>query len=144
MCHPNLHALGQRVRDGGENFIDCVGDFERISGRLLYDANGDGGLAIEANDPAFIQRSQFRLPHVAQTHEITVGVLDDEIVELLWRTQVGLRQNGELPLLTLDASRGHFHILAAQRVLDVLRRKLIGGETLRIEPNAHGVGAIAE
>ena len=76
--------------------------------------------------------------------EIAVGLLDDHVVELLRRAQVGLGEHGELALLALDAARRHLDVLAPERVLDVLRRQLVGGEALRIEPDAHRIFALAE
>ena len=103
----------------------------------------NGRLAIEADDLTLIERADLGLAHVAQAHEIAIGVLDDEIVELFRRTEIRLGQHRELTLLALDAARRHLDVLAAQRVLDILRRQLVGGEPLRIEPNAHRIGPVA-
>ena len=58
--------------------------------------------------------------------------------------QIGLGQHGELALRALDAAGRHLDVLAAERVLDVLRRQVVGGEPLGIEPDAHGISPLAE
>ena len=101
---PDLHAVGQRRRDGRQHLLDFLGDFERIGGRLLDYADRDRGLAVEADDAPLIECAQLCVAHVCEAHEITIGFLDDEIVELLGRAEVGLGKHGELALLALDAA----------------------------------------
>ena len=141
--HANLHAVRQPLDDARQDLVDRLGDLERVRRRLLDDADGDGGLAVEADHATLVERSEFGHADVAQAHEIAVGVLDDEVVELLGRAEVRLGQHGELALEALDAARWHLNILAPQRVLDVLRRELVGGQPFGIEPDAHGIGAVA-
>jgi hypothetical protein len=84
------------------------------------------------------------MAHIGEAHEIAIGFLDDEIVELLRRAEVGLGEHSELALLALDAARRHLDVLPPQRRLDVLQRELKGGEPLGIEPDAHGILPVAE
>ena len=44
------------------------------------------------------------MAHVCEAHEITIGLFDDEIVELLGRAKVGFGKHGELALLAFDAA----------------------------------------
>ena len=127
-----------------QNRLHLLRHFERVGGRLLDDAERDGGFAVEAHDAALVEGAELGMADVGEPHEIAVGVLDDEIVELRGRAQIGLGEHGELALQALDAARRHLDILAAERRLDVLRRQLIGGEALGIEPDAHGIFALAE
>ena len=144
MGDPNLHAVGQRRGDFRQDLVDFLRYLQRVGGRLLDDTERDGRFAVEADDAPLIQGAQLGVAHVGQAHEIAVGFLDDEIVELGGRAQIRLRQHGELALLALDAARRHLDILTPERRLDVLRRQLIGGEPLGIEPDAHGIFALAE
>ncbi len=121
--HANLHAVGQRGGDFRQHRVDFLRHFERVGGRLLDDAERDGRFAVEADDAPLIERAQLGVAHIGQAHEIAVGLLDDEIVELGGRAQIRLRQHGELALLALDAARRHLDILAPERRLDVLRRQ---------------------
>ena len=140
----HLHAVGQRGGDARQHLVDGVRHFERIGRRLLDHAEGDGRLAVEADDTALIQGAKLGVADVGEPHEVAVGLLDDEIVELLRRAQIGLGEHGEFALQAFDPARGYLDILAAERELDVLRRQLVGGQSLRIEPDAHRVFAVAE
>ncbi len=141
---PHLHAVGQRGGDARQHLLDFLRHVERIGGGLLDHAKRDGRLAVEADDAALIQRAELGMADIGEPHEIAVGLLDDEIVELLGRLEVRLGQHGELALQAFDAARRHLDILAPERRLDVLRRQLVGGEPFGIEPDAHGIFAIAE
>ena len=128
----------------GRSFCTPCRHFQRVGGRLLDDAERDGRLAVEPHDQALVERPELGAADIGKAHEIAVGLLDDQVVELLRRAQIGLRQHGELALLAFDAAGRNLDILAAQRRLDVLRRKVEGGEPLRIEPDAHGILPLAE
>ena len=97
---------------------------QRIGGRLLDDAERDGRFAVEADDEPLIERAQLGMADVGKPHEIAVGFLDDQVVELRGRAQIGLGEDGELALLALDAAGRDLDILAPERRLDVLRRQL--------------------
>ena len=140
----DFHALRQRLPDARQDLLHLLRHVERIGRRLLDDAERDGGLAVEADHAALVERPQLGMADIVKPHEIAVGVLDDQVIELLRRAQVGLGQNGELALLALDAAGRHLDVLAPERGLDVLGRQLVGGEPLRIEPDAHGICAFAE
>ena len=102
------------------------------------------GLPLNLDDQALVERPELGAADIGKPHEIAVGLLDDQVVELLRRAQIGLRQHGEFALQAFDAAGRHLDILAAQRRLDVLRGKVEGGEPLRIEPDAHGILPLAE
>jgi hypothetical protein len=81
---------------------------------------------------------------VAQPHEVTLVLAQDHVVELLCRPQVGLRYDGELAVGAFDAARRDLDVLAAQGALDLLHRQPVGSEPGLVEPDAHGVAALAE
>ena len=140
----DFHPLRQRLPDARQDLLHLLRHVEGIGRRLLDDAQRDGGLAVEADHAPLIERAELGMTDIFKPHEIAVGLLDDQVIELIRRAQVGLGENGELALLALDAAGRHLDILAPERGLDVLRRQLVGGEALRIEPNAHGIFAFAE
>src|SRR6188474_2959532 len=78
--------------------------FKRIGGCLLDHADRDRRLAVEANDAPLIEGAELGVAHVCEAHEITIGLFDDEIVELLGRAKVGFGKHGELALLAFDAA----------------------------------------
>ena len=102
--HANLHAVGQRGGNFRQNLVDFLRYLQRVGGGLLDDTERDGRFAVEADDAPLIERPQLGVAHVGQAHEIAVGFLDHEIVELGGRAQIRLRQHGELALLALDAA----------------------------------------
>ena len=138
------HAFGQGCQNARHGLRHLVRDLERIGGRLLHHTERNRRLAVEADDAALIQGPKLSMAHIGKSNEIALCVLEDEIVELLRRLEVGLRQHGEFALDAFDAARRHVDILTLKRVLDVLRRQAVGGEPLRIEPDAHGIFALAE
>ena len=105
----------------GRILLHLLRHVERIGRRLLDDAERDGGLAVEADHAPLVERPELGMTDIFKPHEIAVGLLDDQVVELLRRAQVGLGENGELALLALDAAGRHLDVLAPERGLDVLR-----------------------
>ena len=138
------HAFRQRGEDAGHRRLHLVGDVERVGGRLLHHAERDRRLAVEADDAALVQRAKLGMADIREAYEVALHVLEDEIVELLRRLEIGLGEHGEFALHALDAAGGHIDVLPAKRVLDVLRGEVVGGEALGIEPDAHRIFALAE
>ncbi len=58
--------------------------------------------------------------------------------------EVGLGDDGEFARRRLDAARGDFGVLAADRVLDVLHRQLVAGEPRAVEVDPHRDLPLAE
>src|SRR4029079_1492109 len=106
-----------------QDLLHLLRHVEGIGRRLLDDAQGDGRFAVEADNAPLIERAQLGMTDVFKPYEIAVGLLDDQLVELIRRAQVGLGENGELALLALDAAGRHLYVLAPERGLDVLRRQ---------------------
>ena len=140
----DLHSLGQIGGDGGQLLTHPFGDVQRVGDRLLDDADRHGRLAVEADRDPLVQRTALDPPHIPQSHRIARHLLDDDGAELVRQPQVGLGQNRELGVPALDAPGRHLDVLRPQRVLDVLRRQIVGGEPRCIEPDAHGIAALAE
>ena len=136
--------MRQICPDLGQELLYPFRHFQRVGGGLLDDAERDGSLAVEPHDQALVERPELGAADIGKAHEIAVGLLDDQVVELFRSAQIGLRQHGELALLAFDAAGWNLDILAAQCRLDVLRRKVEGSEPFRIEPDAHGILPLAE
>ena len=81
---------------------------------------------------------------VADAHRVAADVGDDDVAELLGRARVGLGDDGEFARRRLDAPRRNLGVLPADRVLDVLHRQLVGGQTRAVEVDAHRDCALAE
>ena len=89
-------------------------------------------------------RTNFDARDVAEAHEITAGVFQDDLRELRRRLQIGFRQHREFAVAALDAAGRHLDVLFGQRVFDVGRRQDVRGETRAIEPDAHRIAAFAD
>src|ERR1044071_2453967 len=88
----------------GSTFWISWATSSEIGGCLLDHADRDRRLAVEANDAPLIEGAELGVAHVCEAHEITIGLFDDEIVELLGRAKVGFGKHGELALLAFDAA----------------------------------------
>src|SRR5208283_5738633 len=124
---------------------------ERIGGGQLSYANADAVVAVEAKAIAVILCAQFRVADIDEPNQRAVAArLEDDVVELLRIGQSpdgphadlkhlvvsgGLRSN--LPGSDLD-------VLLRKGGDDVRRCQTSGSQPRRIEPQAHGVLALAE
>ncbi len=137
------HPLWQILDDLGQGGPHAAGDVQRVGGGLLDDADRDRRFAGEPGGVALRQGAQLDARNVAQLDREVVGVLDDDLLELLRRRQPGLRENGELAIVALDAARRDLDVLGADRRLDLLNRDVVGRHAGPIEPDAHGVAPLA-
>jgi hypothetical protein len=64
--------------------------------------------------------------------------------ELRGPDQVGLRGHAELALLRFDAAGRHLQVAAADGVFHVLRGEAVAGQLVGVQPDPHGVLALAE
>jgi hypothetical protein len=78
---------------------------------------------------------------VGDPHRVAVQLGDDDGRELLGLVEVAARPHGELAAVPLDAARRDLGVARPQRTLDVADGEAVGGETLRVDPHAHGVAA---
>ncbi len=144
MRHLDLHPVGQRLDHARQHFAHRLRHVQRVGRRLLDDAQRDRGLAVKAHHAALIQRAKLGAANIGKAHKVAVRLLDNEVVELRRRAQIGFRQDGELAHPRLDPPGWHFHVLAAQRGLDILRRQFVGRHAQRVEPEPHGIFAFPE
>src|SRR3546814_7192323 len=66
-----VHARRQVADQLGHDLAHRVGDVERIGGRLLHDAEHDGGIAVEAGDSPLVLRPDLDPRDVAQDRKST-------------------------------------------------------------------------
>ena len=92
-----------------------------------------------------------RHARVLDSNERTVSPrLDDDVLEFADFAQPSGGADAQLVELVggggfrADAARGHLHVLLAQRAGDVTSAEAAAGQTVRVEPKAHGEPALAE
>ncbi len=90
-----------------------------------------------AGDKTCVVGAELDARNVAEPHQELFGLLDDDRFEFRRTVEVGLGEDREFALGALDATRGHFDVLAPERVLDVGRRQLEACQSLGVEPDAH-------
>src|SRR3546814_16003695 len=90
-----VHARRQVADQLGHDLAHRVGDVERIGGRLLHDAEHDGGIAVEAGDSPLVLRPDLDPRDVAHAPGEAVGVLHADGAELPRGHQPGARPHGE-------------------------------------------------
>ncbi len=95
--------------------------------------------------------AQFNPTHVAHPYQAAVGRrAQDEILEVFWRRQPSGGVDAHLVGLPAvgrgmaDRAGGDLDVLLGQGVDDVLGVQIVVGETLRVDPQAHRVLALAE
>ena len=117
----------------------------------LEDAHADGSLAVEIGVGGVVLRAIFDARHVLHAHEPPVARrAHDHLPELARILEAPLRRHHELEgvvgrrrLLAEGAAR-HLDVLLADRGDDVAGRHAVGGELVRIEPDAEGILPLAE
>ena len=139
-----LHALRQGFDDGRKDFLDFARNREGVRGRLLDDAKRDGVFTVESHHAALVHGRHFRAADVFQAHEARAVAAQDEVFKLLHAAKVGFGEHREFALLAFDAARRNFDVLAAQRRFDLGGRQFRGGHAQRVEPQAHGLAALAQ
>ena len=123
----------------GRTTPQCDRYVERVGDRLLDDTERYRVTPVEARPKPRIVRAEFDASHVAEPDEEFVGLLDDDVRELLRLAQVGLGKHRKLAVVAFDASGGHLDILRAQRRFDVERRQFVTREAVGMQPDAHRV-----
>jgi hypothetical protein len=129
--------------DPGHDLAHACGDVQRVGRGVADDAGGHCRQAVQAHDGALARGGLLDARHILQPHREAVDHLQRDLLELALGVQVGARGDVELALAALDAAGGHFQVLAAQRIFHVLGGEAVGGELVRIEPDAHGELAVA-
>ncbi len=140
-------SLGKPCQLGANGLIDI----ESIGGGQLADPDADTVVAVEAKLAAVVLGAQLGMANVSQTDEgsVTTG-LQNDVVEL--RDFGEPTQGAHADLIHLGGrgglgsylARGNLHILLLQSRDNIAGRKSACCQPGRIEPQAHGIFALAE
>ncbi len=147
LLHARREALFQRV----QGLVDAGGDFHRIGAGGEVDADGDGGLAVEAAFGVLGGRAEFDARDIAdaQDRAVRVGAHDD-VGEFLGRgapaagLQVHLDGVAVDRRLGADAPDGALDVLRLQGGDDVGRGQAEIDQAGGLEPDAHRIVECAE
>ena len=136
--------VGRQVSlQGGQHRAHTGRQLQRVGRGLADHAHRNGIAAIEAHAAAVAGGAFFHACDIAHAHGKAVHGADHDVGELRRAGQFGLRSHAELALLRFDAARGQFQVVAANGVFHVLRGETVAGHALRVQPDAHGVAALA-
>ncbi len=99
-----------------------------------------------------MQRAEFHARDVAQPHDRAAGGIGahDDVGEFLrvgqpaGRVDLHLERRARGRRRLPDLAGRDLHVLLVDRVLDVERGQAEVGELVRVEPDAHGIAALAE
>ena len=126
------------------------GHVEGVRSRQLIDRKRDGWLLVERAGLIVGLGAHFDVRDILEMDESAAVVAEDNVGELIGVSQSAERGDDVLRDLSLGSRRltdlpgGDLHVLGLHRVDHVLGVQVIGGELLRIEPEAHAVVALAE
>ncbi len=128
----------------GKGVAHALGQIQGVGRRLADHANGHGGTAVEPDGRALVGGAFLHTRHITHLDRKAVDALDDDFTELRRAHQVRLGSDTEFALLRFDAPRRQLEVAAADGVLDILRGELEGRQLVGVQPDAHGVFALAE
>ncbi len=123
---------------------------ERIGVAELLYADTNRVDSIELQLAAVGLSAKFGMAHIFELHDAVRRVLDDDSVEFVRRTQSSRCAHGDLEILfpvrrrLSELTRCDDDVLLPQRIDHIGGRENAGGQARRIEPDAHGVFALAE
>ncbi len=124
--------------------VQPVGHFDLVAAGQRPDTQIDCLFFVELGDEVGFLGAQLDARHVRQPHDGAVTLGDDEILELLGRAQIGVRQQVDLHQVALGLTHRREVVVALQRRVHVARRQVQGGEAIRIDPDAHRDGPAAQ
>ncbi len=138
------------LRQLRHRFLDPLRRIDGVGPGQLEHAEADGGRLVEIGVHAIVERGQLDPRHILQAHDGVVGLLDDDLAELvgLDQTTERLHRNlegaGRRRRRLVEHAGRHLHVLALQRADDIARRQVERLQPIRIEPDAHRIIAAAE
>ena len=123
------HVVRKVLLDLFDTPVELVGDGDVVGPRLRRDGHADHRhAAVAAQHGAFVLRRQHRLTDIAEVDHRSVGLADDQVVELFGRGHAAERADRQLGVVAFDATGGQLDILPVERVADIERRKAVGGQ----------------
>ncbi len=132
------HAGGKLRLDLRRQPLGGLRDGERIGAGLADDAHAHADLAVEAEGRVGIFRPLLDARDIAQPHQIAVAATPHyQGAEVGRGGETAIDPQRQVLLGGFDPPGGQFHILRAQRRLDIARGQPIGGQPIGIEPDPH-------
>ena len=101
------------------------------------DAEVDAFALVVLGDHVGLLGAELDARDVAQAHDRAVAVGDDQVLELVDRAQVGVREQVDLDEVALGLADGGEVVVALQRRVHVAGREVERGEAVGIDPDAH-------
>src|SRR6185312_12076459 len=123
---------------------------ESVGAGKLLNADAHCLVALVFESAAVVFRAKLRVADVFEQHQAAGRVLDDDFVEFLGAGESAHHAHRNLKFLIgvgrrlPELASGNFDVLLLKRADDVRCSKPAGGHTDRVEPEAHGVAALAE
>ena len=146
-----FQALGVAGGEAVQGVLHALAGLHGVGAGGEVDAEGDGGVAVEAAFAVLRGGAEFDAGDVLDLEGGAVGIgADDDLAELGGRGQaaLGLQVDLELGLVAggagADAADGGLHVLLLDGEDDVAGREVEAYEAVGVEPDAHGVVERAE
>ena len=147
-----LDAVGKILGEPGHRLFDLVAGLEGVGAGEQEEGEADGGLEVEAVGDVLQAGAELEPGHVFELHGDAARPLDfhHDFAEFFHRGEPA--ESAERDLLHLafagrrlaDLPRCHLGVLLLESVADVECREIAGGQLLGIDPDAHGIIALAE
>ena len=126
------------------NFADASHDIKRVRSRKSPDANECRGLAVEADILLVIFCAQHDISDFTKPHDDTILLLDDQLTELLRRSQIRVSHQIDRHHGSLGSTQGRQIVVSRQGFSKLGRRNAERGHLLGLQPNPHCECAFAE
>lgn len=139
-----LHARRQLLLNGGKLFAYLFDDVQRIGGGKNPDTHEGSGFAIEADILIVVFGAQLDVSDFAQANHHTVFLLDDHLLEIFRRAQVGVGDQVHGNHGALGAAERRQIVVLGKHIAHVGGRDAAGRHLVGLEPDTHGKRAIAQ
>ncbi len=142
--NPRLHPGRHVGLDERNLFADLPDHLERVGGRQDPDAHEHRRLAVEPDVLLVVLGAEHHVGDVAEPDDHALVFLDDQVPELLRRAQIGVGDQVHRGHRTLRSPERREGVVPGERVAQHRRRNAVSRHEVRLEPDPHGEGPIAE
>ena len=139
--HPVLQPGRKALGDSRHSLAHGAGEGHRVGIALFDHTEAHRDLAREASYPSIVLHAIDGFADIRNAHRCSVAVGDDEVVHGPGRGELPLRLDQKLAVDALDPTGGNIHVVAADRLYDVLHGEVVGGELRRIQAYPYRVAA---
>ena len=144
--HGPVDSLGEEVGKFRHARLHRLRHVERIGAGRDTNRDGGDGLAVHSGVAVVTVAAEFHAGHVFHLHRGAVGKLPyHHVAEFFGRGKPAARDDDGVHLgarrtrRLVEFAGGELHVLRLQGLFHVGGRQAIGGELLRLEPDAHGI-----